>query len=167
MSRLVLPVLAALLAAPVLANAPPDTVPPPPQPLEWDADEIDGDWTLFYGGMVQIACPEAKGQLRLTVLPRWNSLAGAGGAAPLNGPIDKVTVTFGDKSFAAALDTAVADKPVYVLPADADSVTAIMLAKNAVVTLASDTAQIREGREDTGGAFDMFATTCAQINGLR
>jgi len=42
-----------------------------------------------------------------------------------------------------------------------------MLATNAAISLTSDVEQIRDGMPDTGGAFDMFATTCAQINGLK
>jgi len=58
--------------------------------------------------------------------------------------------------------------PVYLLPANADTVTAVMMANNArLVVTNQDGEQERGGAPDDTGAFDTFATTCAQINGLR
>jgi len=55
-----------------------------------------------------------------------------------------------------------------VLPANADTVTAVMMANNArLVVTNQDGEQERGGAPDDTGAFDTFATTCAQINGLR
>ncbi len=156
MPRLKLPVFALLLVAPAAANAPP---PPVAQPAEWSVS-MEEDLTLAFGtpdaATISISCPEGLKQLRISAAPAWEA-----------GPTDKVTVTFGDKSFAAVQDPAIKDEMNYVLAADADSVTAVMLATNAQIALASDPQQTREGTADTGGAFDMFATTCAQINGLR
>jgi molecular chaperone GrpE len=51
---------------------------------------------------------------------------------------------------------------------DPDTVTAVMLANNArLVVTNQDGEQERGGEPNDTGAFDMFATTCAQINGLR
>ena len=52
-----------------------------------------------------------------------------------------------------------------LLPADADTVTAIMLNNGIKVTLRSD-GQFRVGQETIEGDANLFATTCAQINGL-
>lgn len=153
--------LALLLASPAaLANA------PPPAPPAWEVD-LDGDMTLAFGDDIRISCPEAKKQLRVTIAPAWEVGYGKDDGTTFTGPTDKVSVTFGDKTFPAVQDAAVKDEAVYVLAADADSVTAVMMATNAKVTLTSDPQQIREGQSDDSGAFDMFATTCAQINGLK
>ncbi len=153
MRRLTLATLAATAAlfAPAIANAP-----PPVLVATWDADQIGDDWTLFYSSDIAISCPEGKKQLHILIGNVWDGAAAT----------DKVTVTFGDKSFEATQIPAASGLD-YVLPADADSVTAIMMANNAVVELTSDKQQIRQGTPDQGGAFDTFATTCAQINGLR
>lgn len=166
MNRLIAAACAAtLLGAPALANiAPPHTVWEP----AWDADVIDGDWALSFSESIVIACPEAKKQLRITIAPAWEVGYGRDDGTVFNGPTDKVTVKFGDASFEAVQDSAIKDQSVYVLPADADSVTAIMRATNAEIILASDPQQARKGlADDEGGSFDVFATTCAQINGLK
>ena len=164
MSRLAFAALAALLAMPAIANAPP---PDMAEPTEWDADTVGEDWTLSFGEDIAIACPEAKKQLRVTIAPAWEVGYGKPDGTTFEGPIDKVTVKIGDKSFTAVQDAKVTDSVVYVLPADADSVTAIMLADNIEVILAADPQQTRAGEPSTDGTLDVFATTCAQINGLR
>ncbi|MBL9012213.1 MAG: hypothetical protein JNL56_13645 [Alphaproteobacteria bacterium] len=158
------------LSAAALANAPP---PPPgmeaPAP-QWEIEDSPV-LALRYGtdGDVRIACEEGQKTLRVSIVPDWERGYGKDDGTVFDGPYDKATVTFGDKSFPAVLDPKPADDgtgTTYVLPADADTVTAIMLGTNAKIVLDAD-AQVREGTPDTSGAFDMFATTCAQINGLR
>lgn len=164
MSRLAFAAAAALLATPAIANAPPPHV--VEAPASWDV-AMEHDLTLVFGDYenpsISIACPEGLKQLRISATPAWSQADGAA----VNGPTDKITLTLGDKSFEAVQDPEINNAMAYVLKADADSVTAVMMAKNAKIALASDPQQTREGTEDTGGAFDMFATTCAQINGLR
>lgn len=170
MTRLAIAAFTALLAAPASANAPPPVSPPPPP--GWDVS-MEEDMTLFFGTYedqaISISCPEGLKQLRIAVAPAWEVGYGKPDGTTFNGPIDKITVTFGDKSFEAAQDPAIptSSELSYVLKADADSVTAVMMAKNAKIALTSDPQQVREGTADTEGTFDMFATTCAQINGLR
>lgn len=158
------------LSAAALANAPP---PPPgmeaPAP-QWEIEDSPV-LALRYGtdGDVRIACEEGQKTLRVSIVPDWERGYGKDDGTVFDGPYDKATVTFGDKSFPAVLDPKPADDgtgTTYVLPADADTVTAIMLGTNARIVLDAD-GQVREGTPDAGGAFDMFATTCAQINGLR
>lgn len=168
MSRLAFATAAALLATPAIANA------PPPQVTDaapsWDV-AMEHDLTLIYGDYedpaISISCPEGLKQLRISAVPAWEVGYGKPDGTTFTGPTDKITLTLGDKTFEAVQDPEIKDEMSYVLKADADSVTAVMLAKNARIALASDPEQTREGTEDTGGAFDMFATTCAQINGLR
>ncbi len=159
---------AACVSTNVLANAPPplpdmETVP------VWEVDAGDV-MTLRFGidGAVAIACAEGAGQLRISIVPDWERGYGKEDGSIFDGPFDTAVVRFGDKAFEATLAPASPDDvgAVYLLPANADTVTAIMLATNASVELKSD-GQLREGETDTGGAFDMFATTCAQLNGLR
>lgn len=113
---------------------------------------------------LSISCEEAKGVLRLSFEPAWEK----------DGPFDKAVVHFGDKSFPVTIDTSAAagaldrNRPHYVLPANADTVTAVMLANNARLVVSNqDGEQERGGEPSDNGSFDMFATTCAQINGLR
>lgn len=121
--------------------------------------------TLAYGGDgLTIACEEAKGVMRLSFQPAWEK----------EGPFDKAVAYFGDKSFPVTIDAAAIKderdryRPVYLLPANADTVTAVMMADNArLVVTNQDGEQERTGTPSDTGAFDMFATTCAQINGLR
>lgn len=133
----------------------------------WEADEVDGAWTLYSGDTIVVACPDAQKQLRITVSPDWDVGKGAIQATPFTGPIDTVTVKLGDKSFEATQDAAVADKVVYVLPADADTVSALMAATNVEVVLTPNPTQTRIGNPSDDGTFDLFGTTCAQINGLK
>jgi len=132
---------------------------------------MDGDFALVYGDgtedLITIACPEGKKELRVSFNPAWETGYTKADGTVFNGPFDKAIVTFDDKAFEGVQDTSVKDGTVYVVKADADSVTAVMLATNAAISLTSDVEQIRDGMPDTGGAFDMFATTCAQINGLK
>jgi hypothetical protein len=102
--------------------------------------------------------------MRISFAPAWEK----------EGPFDKAVIYFGDTSFPVAIEaTAIKGQndnysPVYLLPADADTVTAVMLASNARLVVSNqDGEQQRSGTPDEAGAFDMFATTCAQINGLR
>jgi hypothetical protein len=121
--------------------------------------------TLASGGDgLSIACEEARGVMRIFFAPAWEK----------EGPFDKAVVHFGDASFPVTIDAAAMKdesdlyRPVYLLPADADTVTAVMLANNArLVVTNQDGEQERSGTVDEAGVFDMFATTCAQINGLR
>lgn len=159
---------AAFIPATALANA------PPPLPEEemvpaWDVN-MDGVLTLHYGadGDVAISCAEGAGQLRISIVPDWERGYGKEDGTVFDGPYDVAIVRFGETAFEAKLAPASPEDAgaVYLLPADADTVSAIMLATNASVELKAD-GQVREGTPDTEGAFDMFATTCAQINGLR
>lgn len=148
-------------AAPVEEAAQPDDV---AEAMGWEVS-LSPVLTLAFGGDgLSIACEEAKGVLRLSFEPAWEK----------EGPFDKAVVHFGDKSFPVTIDTsgaagaADANRPHYVLPANADTVTAVMLADNArLVVTNQDGEQERGGTTDETGAFDMFGTTCAQINGLR
>lgn len=165
MRRLALSTLAAALTAgTALANAPPA---PNDPPQVWSMPDGETMVLAFGGDGIQIACPEAKKELRISIAPAWEVGYGKPDGTVFEGPTDKVTVSFGDKNFEAVQDASLKDEVVYVMPADADSVTAIMLATNATVALASDPQQTREGVADETGNFDMFATTCAQINGLK
>jgi hypothetical protein len=157
---------AVLLPAPVLANAPP---PPAETAPSWAIEE-DPVWALRYGadGDVRIACEEGAKTLRVSIAPDWERGYGKDDGSVFNGPYDKAAIQLGDKTFEGTLATPTDDGigTTYLLPADADTVTALMLGTNAKVTLKAD-GQTREGTPDASGAFDMFATTCAQINGLR
>jgi hypothetical protein len=132
----------------------------------------DSTWTLPDGisaiatkdGGLELTCEEAKKTLRISFSPAWEK----------DGPFDNAKIHIGDKSFALKIDeTAQKEpsdrfRPVYVLPADADSVTAIMMATNMRLTMTNqDGEQERQGTPTDDGSFDMFGTTCAQINGLR
>lgn len=148
-------------AAPVEEAALPDEV---AEAMEWDVSPSPVLTLAFGGDGLSIGCEEAKGVLRLSFEPAWEK----------EGPFDEAVVHFGDKSFPVTIDTSVAageadaNRPRYVLPANADTVTAVMLADNArLVVTNQDGEQERGGATDETGAFDMFATTCAQINGLR
>ena len=157
----VLPLAAALLCLPLCANA--------EAPSDWQVPDSEV-LTLAAGDdpSVIVACPEAEGRLDVAVVPAWEEGYGTTDGGTFTGPYDKVTVTVGDKTFDAVEDPAAATEyadRVYTMPADADTVTAIMLGDNITVTLTSD-GQTRTGTVDTTGALDMFATTCAQINGL-
>lgn len=146
------------------AEAP--AAPEPAGPVEaatWDV-ELSPVLALKWGSDgLSISCEEAKGVLRLAFEPAWEK----------EGPFDKAVVHFGDKSFPVTIETPAvgtpdANRPVYVLPANADTVTAVMLANNARLVVSNqDGEQERGGDPTDNGAFDMFATTCAQINGLR
>ncbi|HRK70198.1 MAG TPA: hypothetical protein PLA85_01325 [Micropepsaceae bacterium] len=168
MFRLVLAAAAAFVPATAFANAPPPLPEMEVEPV-WDVS-MDGVLTLHYGadGGVAISCAEGAGQLRISIVPDWEIGYGKEDGTIFEGPVDIAVVRFGDKPFEASLAPKSPEDagPVYLLPADADTVSAIMLATNASVELKSD-GQLREGTPDTQGAFDMFATTCAQINGLR
>ena len=156
-----LPLAAALLCLPLCANA--------EAPTDWQLP--DGEVLTLAAGDdpgVIVTCPEAEGRLDFAVVPAWEEGYGTTDGGTFAGPYDKVTVTVGDKTFEAVEDLSAASDysdRVYTMPADADTVTAIMLGDNITVTLTSD-GQTRTGTVDTTGAFDMFATTCAQINGL-
>ena len=148
-------------AAPVADAAQPDDV---SEAMGWDVSPSPVLTLAFGGDGLSIGCEEAKGVLRLSFEPAWEK----------EGPFDKAVVHFGDKSFPVTIDTSVAagaadaNRPHYVLPANADTVTAVMLANNArLVVTNQDGEQERGGATDETGAFDMFGTTCAQINGLR
>lgn len=113
-----------------------------------------------------IACEEGKKQLRISFFPAWEG----------EGQFDKAIVKIGDKRFTATADPksltpetstgAPQTRPEYVLPANADTVSAFALATSFSLAL-KDGSQEQAAQDDTSGAFDMFATTCAQINGLR
>jgi len=157
--------------------AAPPVVEAPAGPLEEPARAEDGaeatGWdvsvspilTLAFGGDgLSIGCEEAKGIMRISFAPAWEK----------EGPFDKAVVHFGDKSFPVTIDAAAVKedvdryRPAYLLPANAETVTAVMMASNArLVVTNQDGEQERGGAPSDTGAFDMFATTCAQINGLR
>lgn len=161
MRSIPLPFAAALICLPLSATA-----------------ETAQDWwvsdlpllTLYAGEdpSVIVTCPEAAGRLDVVVVPAWEEGYGTADGGTFAGPYDKVEIRAGDKSFAAVEDPAATSDHggrVYTMSADADTVTAVMLATNLTVTLTPD-GQERAGVEDTTGALDLFATTCAQINGL-
>jgi hypothetical protein len=157
----VFPVAAALICLPLAAAA--------QDPDDWRVTD-DAVWTLAAGEepSVVVRCAEGKGTLVINVIPAWEEGYGTADGGVFAGPYDKVLVKIGDKTFDAMEDPAAASEDydrAYSMPADADTVTAIMLGDNITVTLAAD-GQERSGTVDTTGAFDMFATTCAQINGL-
>lgn len=155
-------------AAPVVetveAEAPAPAAPVETPTPEWDV-LLDPVLALTIGGDgLTITCEEAKGVLRVSFEPAWEK----------EGPFDKATLHLGDKAFPVTIDAAAAKdaldkyRPVYVLPADADTVTAVMMANNArLVVTNQDGEQERGGTPTDNGSFDMFGTTCAQINRLR
>jgi hypothetical protein len=157
-------------SAPPVVEAPAAPVQEPARPndvaeaMGWDVIASPVLTLAFSGDGLSIGCEEAKGVLRLSFEPAWEK----------EGPFDKAVIHFGDKSFPVTIDTSAAagapdaNRPVYVLPANADTVTAVMLATNARLVISNqDGAQERGGEPTDNGSFDMFATTCAQINGLR
>ncbi len=160
-------------ASPPAAEAPP---PPPPAaapspsaPIapaaaaSWEVS-LDPVLTLTSGGDgLILTCEEAKKILRLSFEPAWEK----------EGPFDNAVVHFGDKAFPVKIDASAQKekldkyRPVYILPADADTVTAVMLATNVRLVMNNqDGEQERSGEPTDNGAFDTFGTTCAQINGL-
>lgn len=153
-------------AAPVVetveAEVPAPAAPEQTAVPEWDVS-LDPVLALAIGGDgLTITCEEAKGVLRVSFETAWEK----------EGPFDKATLHLGDKAFPVTIDASAsaADKyrPVYVLPANADTVTAVMMANNArLVVTNQDGEQERGGTPTDNGSFDMFGTTCAQINGLR
>lgn len=141
--------------------------------LEPRAEAVDSKWelmlapilTLAYGGDgLAIACEEAKGVMRISIATAWEK----------EGPFDAAVVRFGETDFPVSIDAGAnvdasdTYRPVYLLPANADTVTAVMMADNATLTMTNaEGIQERSGEPDDSGAFDAFATTCAQLNGLR
>lgn len=131
---------------------------------QWDVS-LDPVLALSTGGDgLTITCEEAKGVLRVSFEPAWEK----------EGPFDKATLHFDDKAFPVTIDASAAKdaldtyRPVYVLPANADTVTAVMMAHNARLVVTNQDGEQERGDAPTdNGAFDMFGTTCAQINGLR
>jgi hypothetical protein len=113
---------------------------------------------------IAVACPEAKKELRISFAPAWEA---PGGVAP---DASRVTVLIGTMAFDAKADAeslkAAPGAPVYVLKATPDNVTALMTSSNLGLRL-KDGAQEVIGTPTDTGAFDTFATTCAQINGLK
>jgi hypothetical protein len=139
----------------------------PPLPAQTKGWEVQGDPVLELTQVIgdqsiTVACPEAKRQLQISFFPAWE----------LDGPFDNAVIAIGDKSFDVSPDKTApkqgpeASRPIYLLEANADTVTALMLGDNIALKL-KDGSQDRTGKPDASGAFDMFATTCAQINGLR
>ena len=148
-------------AAPVAETAGPDDG---AAPMAWDLSASPVLTLAFGGDGLSIACEEAKGVMRISFAPAWEK----------EGPFDKAVIHFGDRSFPVAIDADAMKedvdrfRPVYLLPANEDTVTAVMMASNArLVVNNQDGEQERGGEPNDTGAFDMFATTCAQINGLR
>lgn len=148
-------------AAPVTETAGPDDG---AAPMAWDLSASPVLTLAFGGDGLSIACEEAKGVMRISFAPAWEK----------EGPFDKAVIHLGDKSFPVAIDAEAMKegvdrfRPVYLLPANADTVTAVMMANNArLVVTNQDGEQERGGEPNDTGAFDMFATTCAQVNGLR
>jgi hypothetical protein len=142
--------------------------------------EPAADWMLAEGEVltllagedptVVVTCPEARARLDITVIPAWEEGYATADGGTFAGPYDKVDVRIGTTTVPAVEDpAATAASPYggrsYTLPADADTVTAIMLGDNITVTLTSD-GQERSGMIDSEGVLNLFATTCAQINGL-
>jgi hypothetical protein len=170
MNRLAFAALAGLFAAgTVAANAPP----PQPEPGSWRLGE--GDVLMLEWGTddpITLTCAEGKKTLEVYTAPAWETGYTMENGKVFEGPLETVVVSFGKTTFEATLVPKAPGQtdddyfPTYTLPANADTVTAVMLADNMTVTLKAD-GQVREATPDTTGAFDMFATTCAQINGLR
>lgn len=157
--------------APPASPSPAPSTPPapsgPPEPAAsagWEV-ALEPVLTLSTGGdALVITCEEGKKELLFTFQPAWEK----------EGPFDRAAVHFGDTSFPVLIDASAQKtdqdryRPTYVLQADADTVTALMMAANArLVVTNQDGEQERTGDPDDSGAFDMFGTTCAQINGLR
>lgn len=147
----------------VETEAPAPAAPEQAAAPEWDVS-LDPVLALTVGGDgLTITCEEAKGILRVSFEPAWEK----------EGPFDKATLHLGDKTFPVTIDATAKDapdkyRPVYVLPANADTVTAVMMANNArLVVTNQDGEQERGGTPTDNGSFDTFGTTCAQINGLR
>ena len=151
------------------APTPPASALSPPAPsapaaaARWEVS-LDPVLTLTSGddGLI-LTCEEAKKILRLSFEPAWEK----------EGPFDNAVVHFGDKSFPVNIDASVQKekldrfRPVYILPANADTVTAVMLATNVRLAMNNqDGEQERSGEPTDNGAFDTFGTTCAQINGF-
>jgi len=166
--------LAALTAALTLGSALANVPPPQPGPEGWrlgESDVLTLEWGADDG--IAIICPEGKKVLEITATPQWETGYTMENGKIFDGSLDEVTVSFGKVTFPATLVPKAADQkeedyfPTYTLAATTDSVTAIMLADNVTITLKSDPDQVREGTPDASGAFDTFATTCAQINGLK
>lgn len=145
-------------------TGPVDDAPTGPAESSWEVT-LDPVLTLATADRgLTLTCEEAKKTLRLSFVPAWEK----------DGPFDKATVFFGDKSFPVTIDVSAQEdpldkyRPVYVLPADADTVTAVMLGTNIrLVVTNQDGEQERVGEPADNGSFDIFGTTCAQINGLR
>lgn len=155
---------------PAVENVPVTEAPAPAGPeapvetASWEMAASPALALTWGGDGLSISCEEAKGVLRLSFEPAWEK----------DGPFDNAVVYFGDKSFPVTIDTSVTAeeldryRPRYVLPANADTVTAVMLANNARLVVSNQDGEQERGGEPTdNGSFDMFATTCAQINGLR
>lgn len=161
MRPITLSLAAVLFCLPVCAMA--DTA------MDWQVP--DGEVLTLWAGeepSVVVACPEAEGKLDFAVVPAWEEGYGTEDGGTFTGPYDKIEVTVGEQTFEAVEDPDAASEAydrVYTLAADADTVAAIMLGDNITITLTSD-GQERSGTVDANGALDMFATTCAQINGL-
>jgi hypothetical protein len=153
------------VAAPATADQAAVDAGPPAPPAEeagWRVSS-DGPWRLEWrqgDAELAVTCEEGKKELRFSFEPAWE----------LDGPFENARVTIGDMTVEAKADPAslAADKwrPVYVVPANADTVTALMTGTTLKIALA-DGSQERAAEPDAAGNFDMFATTCAQINGLK
>lgn len=171
--------IGASVAVALAACAPPRPAPkaaeqPAPAAAAVEAEAapaVESGWTVPEGGVwrlvfqkgerkMTLQCEEGRRELRLTFFPAWTG----------EGPFMNAKIKIGALEVPAKADPRTAlesqFRPAYVIPANAETVTAVMMADNVSLSL-PDGSQTRSGDPDASGAFDLFATTCAQINGLR
>lgn len=146
-------------AAPTPSAAPPTNSSAPKS--SWNASDENFDQITYKDANAELSvtCEETKKTLVVTAAP--------GPAQPLTRDT-QVTVLLGSEAFTATAKAGPeTSKAIAVtLPANATTVTALMLANNVTVRL-TDPALERTGAPTDTGAFDIFGTTCAQVNGLR
>lgn len=125
-----------------------------------DGDVLRLDYTA--GDVrLRIDCPEGRKQLTISAAP-----LPPGEALPLQA---RGAVTLGAKTYPVTFVQGAGDMTTGIvasIKADADSVTALMMAETITVTLAQPAARWTSAPAQNG-EFDIAGTTCAQINGLR
>ncbi len=135
-------------------------------PEGWTVTGDDPMTLAFAQGDLEfaVACALGTKDLRIRFAPAWEIPCGV---TPDAGA---VKVVIGAKTFDAQADAASlkenAFRPVYVLAANADTVRAFMTANTLGLRLQTGE-QERMSDADATGAFDRFAASCAQINGLK
>jgi hypothetical protein len=126
----------------------------------WEMLDGDFDSITYSDGTTKISlkCAEAAHTLVITASP--------GAPAMLSGDTP-ATVILGKESFSATVKAGAhtTDVLVATLPANATTVTALMFGDNITLKLAAPEVE-RTGKPSDTGVFDLFATTCRQVNGL-